>query len=304
MITIDSLENDIKNLKIQGATNIALKVLEGLEIAYDQLKKNKNLIPRIYLMEQCLRLAFIRPTEPLAQNAVRYIFQKKDSSQEIYLKLAAEFKKMISEAKFKMGQFGADLIKNGGVYLTHCHSSTVTNMFIAAKKQGKNFRVFVTETRPMYQGRITVKELLEAQLNNVTMVIDDVASSLLLENKIKFNGIFIGADLLSQNGFINKVGSLGVAYCAKENKIPVFAMSILLKYDPRIYSDNLIEERQSSEIWPDAPEKLKFYSPAFDYIPYFDNISLITETGLLNGNQIQAKAIASYPFLTNQINRK
>ena len=280
MITIDSLENDIKNLKIQGATNIALKVLEGLEIAYDQLKKNKNLIPRIYLIEQCLRLAFIRPTEPLAQNAVRYIFQKKDSLPHDYINLAQNYKKMISEAKFKMGQFGADLIKNGGVYLTHCHSSTVTNMFIDAKKQGKNFRVFVTETRPMYQGRITVKELLEAQINNV---------------------IFIGADLLSQNGFINKVGSLGISYCAKENQIPVYAMSILLKYDPRIYTDNLIESRQSSEIWPDAPEKLKFYTPAFDYIPYFDNISLITEAGLIKCPDVKSKALKLYSFLTAEL---
>src|SRR3989338_11287845 len=162
MKAIDVLENDIKNLKIQGATDIALKVLDGLELAYVELKTNKNLDPDVYLLEQCLRLAFTRPTEPLAQNAVRYIFQKRDSTPETYLKLAEEYKKMISDSKSKMAKFGLDLIKNGGIYLTHCHSSTVTNMFITASKKGKRFQVFATETRPMYQGRTTVKELIES----------------------------------------------------------------------------------------------------------------------------------------------
>ncbi|OGG00702.1 hypothetical protein A3D78_04295 [Candidatus Gottesmanbacteria bacterium RIFCSPHIGHO2_02_FULL_39_14] len=301
MNPITRLEEDIKNLKIQGATNIAFAVLDGLTLSENTLKHQINLDPHIYLLEQSIRLAFVRPTEPLAQNAVRFIFQKKQTSAQDYLKLGSQYKKMISEAKNKMGKFGADLITDGGVYLTHCHSTTVTNMFITAAKQGKKFQILVTETRPLYQGRITAQELLEAGIDHVTMIIDDVATSLLLKNIMNIKAVFIGADLLSQEGFVNKVGSLGIAFAARENQIPVYSMSILLKYDPRPYTDDLLERRESMEIWPDAPKDLKFHSPAFDYIPYDNNISIISETGLLKGAQIKNKALELYPFLASKI---
>ena len=298
MSPISRLEEDIKNLKVQGATNVALLVLDGLNLANEILKTQKNADPYVFLLERLIRLAFARPAEPLAQNALRFIFHKKQPSAEEYLQLASQFKKIISESKNKMGQYGSDLITNGGVYLTHCHSSTVSNMFVSAHKQAKQFRVILTETRPLYQGRITANELIDAGIKDVTMIIDDVATSLLLQNKMKISGVFIGADLLSQDGFINKVGSLGIAHMANESHIPVYCSSILLKFDPRPYSDELLEHRQSSEIWPDAPLKLQFYTPAFDFVPYSQNIQIISEAGILKSHEIKKEALKSYPFIT------
>lgn len=297
MSPITRLEENIKNLKVQGATNVALAVLDGLNLGFEMLKNQKNADPYVFLLERLIRLAFARPAEPLAQNALRFIFHKKQASLDEYLQLASQFKKMITESKNEMGKYGSDLITNGGVYLTHCHSSTVSNMFISAHKQAKQFRIIVTETRPLYQGRITANELIEAGIKDITMIIDDVASSLLLQNKMKISGVLIGADLLSQDGFINKVGSLGIAHTANESHIPVYCSSILLKYDPRPYSDELLEHRQSSEIWPDAPLKLQFYTPAFDFVPYSQNIQIISEAGILKSHEIKKEALKSYPFI-------
>jgi len=232
---------------------------------------------------------------------LRFIFSQKENNFEKYLQKAQQYKNMIGNSKYKMGEFGVNLIESGGVYLTHCHSSTVNNMLIAARNSGKKFRIIATETRPRYQGRLTVKELLDAGFDDITMIIDDAASSLLLENKININAVFIGADLLSDKGFVNKVGSQGIAYCAGKNKIPVYCMSILLKYDPRIFTDKLIESRNSSEIWDYAPSGLKFIAPAFDFIPYYENIYLITETGLLKGPAVKPKALELYSFLNSPL---
>ena len=297
MQSISKIEEDIKSLKIQGATNVALKVLEGLLFSVNILKLRNNLDPHIYLLEETIRLAFTRPTEPLAQNAVRFIFQKKENSPQKYLQLAEVYKQMIFSAKNKIANSGSSLIENGATYLTHCHSTSVTGLFIKAAKEGKKFQVITTETRPKFQGRKTANDLLSSGLDNVTMIVDNLASSLILENKKNIKGIFIGSDLLSQHGFVNKIGSLGIAFMALQKQIPVFAASSLLKYDPQDYQNDFIEERPSSEIWSDPPEKLKFYSPAFDFIPYYENITLITEAGLLKGNQIKTKALEIYPFL-------
>lgn len=297
MDKISQLVEAIKSLKIQGATNIALTTIQGLSIALSNLKTANPQDSDKYLKEALLRLAFARPTEPLAQNSVNYIFQKKQVNIDAYLNQAEDYKKLIEKSKNKMADYGGNLIKDGGIYLTHCHSSTVTNMLITAFQQGKKFKVYATETRPLFQGRLTVTELLNAGLPDVTMIIDDVADSLLLENKLQFSAVFIGADLLSSDGFINKIGSKTIAFCANQNKIPLYCFSILLKYSPLPFSEKLLEERKSLEIWPEAPQKLKFYTPAFDFIPYYSNISIVSEDGIFKGNKINTKALSLYPFI-------
>lgn len=288
---------DIKKMKIQGATNVALTVIDGLLLAYNDWKNENNPYLYQYLYSKVSPLAFARPTEPLAQNALRYIFGQKEENPENYLERGWHYKEMIEDSKKKMGDIGQAFIQNGGVYLTHCHSSTVTQMFIKAYKSGKKFSVIATETRPNFQGRITVEELLKAGINDVTMIIDDVAPSLLLENNLKISAIFMGADLLSRDGFVNKIGSLSLAHCALEKSIPLYVLSILLKYDPRPFEYAMIEMRDGREIWPEAPAKLKFHTPVFDFVPYDDNLKIITETGIMEGRIAEQKAREIYPFV-------
>jgi len=295
MDKIDQLVKDISSLKIQGATNIAFAVLEGIISAARQIPSSESIGE--YLEGVGEKMAYLRPTEPLAQNAIRFIFSNKNESVEYYLAKIEKYKGLIDKAKIKMGEEGVNLIRGGRVYLTHCHSSTVTSMFVKAHKQGKRFSVIATETRPRFQGRITVKELLAAGIEDVTLIIDDAVETILEGNLQKIEAVFIGADLLSQNGFVNKVGSLGIAYAAKRRGIPIYSMSILLKYDPRPFSDEMIEIRGKEEVWEDAPANLKIYSPAFDFIPYDTGVKIVSEKGIIEGEQMSAAALSLYPFL-------
>lgn len=297
MDKVDFLEKKIEELTIQGATNIALATLEGIVIASKNSKTGDKKEFFKYLLSVARRLAYARPTEPLAQNAVRFIFAKKNQTVEYYLSRVDEYKTLISGAKKKMAEYGRQLIQNGGAYLTHCHSSTVTSMFRQAFRQGKRFSVFATETRPKFQGRITAKELLEEGLEDVTLIIDDVAISL-LEGRLKhIDAVFIGADLLSQKGFVNKVGSLGIAYAAKWANVPFYCLSILLKYDPRLFSPEMIEIRGSEEIWQNPPKGLKIYTPAFDFIPYDTGVKIVSEGGVMGGGKVANFTQSQYPFL-------
>ena len=58
------------------------------------------------------------------------------------------------------------------------------------------------------------------------------------------SAVFIGADLLSSSGFVNKVGSLGITFAANSKNIPVYVLSILLKYDHRPFKETIIERRE------------------------------------------------------------
>ncbi len=291
MDKINQLEQDIKNLNIQGATNIALAVLDGIKFG------TENQLNSVDLENIGNRLAYVRPTEPLAQNALRFIFQQKDQEAPYYLERAEKYKSLIISAKVSMAQNAEPLIADGGTYLTHCHSSTVVSVFTNAWQKGLKFQVIATETRPRFQGRITVNELLDNGIENITMIVDDAAISILLGGKKKIDAVFIGADLLAGDGFINKVGSLGIAYAANKMGIPLYTLSILLKYNPILDLAKLLDERPGQEIWPDAPPSLSFYAPAFDFIPYSTGVKIVSESGIIESGKITDSVYNTYPFL-------
>lgn len=288
MDSIDTIYDDIRSLHIQGATNVALAVLKALA----ETLKITPTVSTDHLHDIGIRLAYARPTEPLAQNAVRYIFKDTHISSNI-----SHYRSYIEDGKKSIPLAGEPILKDGGVYLTLCHSSTTVGLFSNARKHGAMFSLFVSETRPLYQGRTTAKELLDAGFDDITMVIDDVAVAIVEGRKGAIDAIFIGADMLNSGGFANKVGSLALSMAAEIRSIPVYVVTTLLKYDPRAYDPSLIEQRNPSEIWSDAPKGLKFYAPAFDYIPYRPHIHIISEAGITQGSDIRHTATSYYPFL-------
>lgn len=290
MKTIDQYIKEIQNLKIQGATNVALSVLDAIELTL----LNSPSMPLNELKHIGVRLAYARPTEPLAQNALRYIFSEQNTPLLPKLK---QYRTLIEQAKIQIPQHGKKILTDGGVYLTLCHSSTTVSLFETARKEGTYFSVYVAETRPRFQGRITATELLDRGFDDVTMIIDDVAVSLIEGRKGKIDAVFIGADLLESTGFVNKVGSLAVAAASNDKHIPVYVLSTLLKYDPRPFLPSMIEQRSSDEIWKEAPKTLKFYSPAFDFVPYFPNVHIISEAGIIEGTKVQECAKQLFPFV-------
>lgn len=299
MDKINQMTEDIKSLRIQGANNIALAVLDGLESQAKELMTEKQTDAEKYLLEIGEKLAYARPTEPLAQNAIRYIFLRENQTANFYLQKISEYRQKLHSAIQIIERSNIDAIKDGGTYLTHCHSSTVISLFTKAWKDGKRFRVYVTETRPKFQGRKTAKELVEAGIDDVTFIIDDVAPQLIASKEKCIDAVFIGADMLSEKGFVNKVGSFGIAIACRIENIPLYSITTLLKYDSRPFSFSFIEKRKSSEVWENPPSGLRFYTPAFDYIPYETYIKIICEKGEIRGDEATSSAYSLYPFLTN-----
>lgn len=291
MDKILKLEEDIKNLKIQGATGVALATLEAVKVAIESGRDVSE------IQEIVKKVAFARPTEPLAQNSLKFIFADKNQTSSNYLEKAGQYESLMREVKTGMVESAVSLIKDGGTYLTHCHSSTVVSLFSKAQKAGRKFSVFITETRPRFQGRITAKEFLEAGIEDVTMVVDSVAPALIEGKQRPIDAVFLGADLLGTEGFINKVGSLGIARaCQRENK-PLYCLSVLLKYSSRSFSPELLEDRGGKEIWSEAPEGLKFYAPAFDYVSYDTGIKIVCEKGILESANLFDTVHALYPWI-------
>ncbi len=299
---------DIKALKIQGATAIAKAIIftlrdYGINYQSKTIKEWESNIKKaaFYLLSA-------RPTEPLAQNGVKFILlelkktKPKDTVQakNCLKKTSDKFLHLIENAAKLIIPFGKSIIKNNDNVLTHCHSWLVEQILISAKKSNKRFRVFNTETRPFFQGRITSKQLIKSGVNT-TMVTDSSAGFLISRHsgkKIMIDKIIIGADAILNNGeTINKIGSFGIAVAAFTEKVPIYVAAPLLKFHPASWIK--IEERASKEIWPQAPKKLKIVNFAFDLIPPKYIIGFITEFGIIKPKNLRKTLKNKYPWILN-----
>jgi len=254
----NKIVRDIKSVKIQGARNIAKKALH----AY-------SLIPR---KSSIKKLVSLRSTEPMLVNVLKKV--KSQSLKEIFLHF--------DEAQEKINKLVFKNIKNGDVVYTHCHSKNVSKALIYAKRNGKKFQVYNTETRPLYQGRKTARELGGAGIK-VTMFVDsgmDIALSKKQGTK-KADKVFIGADALLKEGIINKIGSGMLGKLARVNKIPVYVIADSWKYSSK---EVKIEERNFHEVWKKIPKNLliKIRNPAFELLKKEDIKKIISELGIMN----------------------
>ncbi|MFA6536971.1 MAG: translation initiation factor eIF-2B [Patescibacteria group bacterium] len=302
--------DDIKSIKIQGATNVARAVGEAL---LTFVKKNKDKKVSELIKQSKINARYLlsaRVTEPMAQNIVEYwdfLLSENES------KKTAEW---LSFLQSKFGDFllnidknerllvalGADLVSVNDKVFTHCHSSTVIKSLLEAKKQKKKFQVFQTETRPLYQGHRTAQDLLKNKIND-TLVVDSAASYLLSSysnEKINFDKVFLGCDSIALDGScVNKVGSFALAFSAYQNKVPVyvFTQSLKLNEDAHTYRQIKIEKRPAREVWDKAPKSLTILNLAFDLVPAEFITGYVTELGILSPSELAPKIIKNYPWL-------
>jgi ribose 1,5-bisphosphate isomerase len=262
----DKICNDIKNIKIQGAENIAKAGL----IAYS-LNQNKKTIKK---------LISLRPTEPLLFNILNYA---EKNNVESALNLLKKNEKKITN-------YGKEIIKNNSIIFTHCHSSTVINILKEAKKQGKKFEVYNTETRPLYQGRKTALELAKSKIK-VTNIIDSAAHLAIK----KSNLMLIGADAILKNGnVVNKIGSGLFAETSYNHKVPVYIASNSLKFSNK---KTKLEERNFDEVWKNMPKNIKIKNPAFEIVNKKYIKKIISELGILDVKDFLKKVKLNYPWI-------
>lgn len=298
--------NQIKELKIQGATDVAINILLALKNYGLGLKTKNQKLWKEKINKAAKYLLSVRVTEPMAQNGVSFVLKsiKKKKPENIteaknvFEKAIDEFLALMAKANSHIIHYGQKIVRNNNNILTHCHSELVEQILVKAKKSGKNFKVFNTETRPLFQGHITAKELLKAKIP-VTMVVDSSAGFLISRysgKELMMDKVILGADaILSDGSAINKIGSFSIGLVSSQEKVPLYIAASLLKFHPQSWIK--IEQRPPQEIWPQAPKKLKIINFAFDMIPSSYIKGIICEAGIIEPSKVKKYISYFYPFL-------
>jgi len=120
----DKICEAIKKVKIQGAENVAKAAVSALMFRHDKAAIKK--------------LLGLRPTEPCMRNSIKFVLWNIQQGMPIE-KAAKLTKKHFENASKMITKIGSKLIKDDMGVFTHCHSQTVVDILIEAKKQGKDF---------------------------------------------------------------------------------------------------------------------------------------------------------------------
>ncbi len=305
---IRKIYKDIVDIKVQGATNVAIATFDGVKIALrSKMGRGENFLDDV--LEVGRHLAYARPNEPLAQNGLLYIKHKFlqqngeslpfNERRELIDDLCDEFLKNISNVKHNIDGLNSPKLKHIDHVLTHCHSSTAVRLIKGIAEGDEDFTAVCTETRPRYQGRITAKELLNADIDT-TLIADSAAESFAIGRGNKpVSAVFIGCDALTMKGYcINKIGSWGLAMAAYQSGKPLYVVTPLLKIDhDTAYHEIKIEIRENKELWDDAPKGLEMYNPSFELVDAGLITGFVTEYGILRPNQIADAVKREYPWL-------
>lgn len=202
----------------------------------------------------------------------------------------------------KIGFYGAKLLKDSSSVLTICNAGilatidygTALGVIYSAKQQGKNIKVFSSETRPLLQGaRLSTWELLKQGVD-VILIADNTAAKLMRDGRIDI--VITGADCIAANGdTANKIGTFNLAVLAKYHGIPFYIAAPQSTFDLKIKDKAgiKIEMRKPEEVTrilfkkDIAPKKAKVLNPAFDLTPHQLISGIITDQGIIRMPYLQ-----------------
>ena len=295
------IAEDIKAMRIRGAGKIARAAARALRIAAEQYRGPGKEFKK-YMEKVAKILLNTRPTAVSLPNAVMYVMTRLrrsegtlDELKNIVITSANEFIEKSYEAVKRIAEYGARMISDGDIIITHCHSTAAVSVIIEAHRQGKNIKVYSDETRPRFQGRITSSQLAEAGVD--VTIVPDSAMRLLVKRADK---VIVGADAIASNGaLVNKIGTSQLALAAHEADVMFLVAAETYKFSPMTFVGELvkIELRDGKEIWKDAPKGLKIINPAFDLVPREFITGFITEFGLIKPGDLEEKIRNHYEWL-------
>jgi len=291
----------IRDMVIRGAP--AIGVAAAMGVALGALKAP----PKTFDREFERILSTLAKTRPTAVNLfwalqrMRQIYSDKRSQGIDVVKraLKEEAQKIYQQdiaANKQLGKFGASLLRNTKKIMTHCNAGalatagygTALGVLRALKDSGKEFEVFVNETRPFLQGaRLTAWELCKEKIP-ATLITDSMAGYLMQRGKI--DAVLVGCDRVAANGDVaNKIGTYTIAVLAHRHAIPFYVAGPTASIDVNCAAgkDIPIEERDAKEVShifgkPLAPKGIRILNPAFDVTSHDLITAIITEKGVIH----------------------
>lgn len=279
----------IRNMTTRGAPSIGATAAYGMCLAA---------INGDDIEQAAKDIKAARPTANDLFYAVDYMLDDLSKGKDPIGSADAYAQSMVDKC-IKIGEYGGELIKDGYRLMTHCNAGALATVDVGtalapmrkAHGDGKDFFVYVSETRPRLQGmQLTAWELLQEGIDHA--IIPDGSSGHFIRKGVDM--IIVGADRIAANGdFANKIGTFEKAVLAKEFNVPFYVAAPISTFDfnTKTGEDIVIEDRSEEEVTMVkgvriAPIGCKALNPSFDMTPARYVTGFITEKGILKLSEI------------------
>jgi translation initiation factor 2B subunit (eIF-2B alpha/beta/delta family) len=187
-----------------------------------------------------------------------------------------EFLDAMDRAGASIAARAAALIADGMTVLTHSSSSTVLAAFERAREAGTRFSVIAGESRPQLEGVSVAGRLGRAGIP-VTLIADAAVSRSLPRAQL----VFVGADSVSAESVVNKIGTALVALAARALDVPVYVLCGSEKFLPASYALPPEPAKNPREILDRELPNVTPENYYFEAVPRAWFTGIVTEDGIL-----------------------
>lgn len=284
--------NEIASDNTSGAAEIlrrAAAVFYSLASSDIEPDRSGDQSARQLVIDTCVALIAAQPRMAVLANLANRVAHEALNARETLSAAAASaasFIQQVDSAISSATDRAASLIKADSVVLTHSRSSTVLAAFKKARAEGRSFGVIATESRPAFEGRRLAASL--AELGISVVFVADAAATLELS---RADFVLVGADAITPQFLVNKIGTRMIALAAREMNRPVYAladMSKLVNMD--LFSGAEDDRRDPAELWADPPSGVAIMNCYFEPTPIELFTRVITEEGLLDAGEVRKRA--------------
>jgi len=277
----EDLAREIVEDNVSGAAQLAIKA------AHAFLKLTSGKIDLKSVRRLAKALADARPSMPPIANISYAILRcvEERVSQGDDLRDAVELAvrstvKAYRENLRRTIQEAAAILRKYGSILTHSYSSTVA----ASLESCPGLRVYVTESRPGFEGRRLAERLAQMGMD-VTLIVDSAASYVIDRGLVE--AFVTGCDaILDDCSIVNKIGTKMIALAAHDAGAPFIVVTDTWKTAVHGFS---LEEHPPGEVYEEVSGKLSALNPYFEVAPARLISFYVTESGKLGREQLSER---------------
>jgi translation initiation factor eIF-2B subunit delta len=290
---INYLEHD----RTSGANELIDLALEIIETQLDEIKDPDEDIKEV-IIELAKHLFNAKPSMAPLINTVGYIIHdlKFFNKYNIHKKLnnfQLEKERIDTEISRVFNDFLKSLNSDKLNVMLISYSSTVTSRLM--NSEGIDFRFFILESRPLYEGRRTAK-LLSSKFK--TDLIVDSAMGMFIDD---VDLILVGIDSILRDGsIVNKIGTYPLACLGTASKKPVYAVGDSFKYNLKSHHELsiTIEPKPIFEVYSDKikGESLHIHNYYFDITPPIFFNGIISDLGVLTNQEFLEQVKQKLPL--------
>ncbi|MDP4172651.1 MAG: hypothetical protein Q8933_01670 [Bacteroidota bacterium] len=201
-----------------GSTELLLLLNEYFRKSKVNLSEISKLIPTI--MGKLGSFAVIRNYILRLQSFVR------DNDYEAYSEYITSLSKNYEKKYLNLYLKAKPYLEKTSTVITLSNSHTLFEVFRLWKKDQKNVRIIICESRPKEEGKLFAEKLLK--LGIMVQLITEAMMAMYMNDT---DAAIIGADQIFLNGdIVNKTGSRTLAVTARYFKKPLYVISFSDKY--------------------------------------------------------------------------